>query len=245
MDEALAWLAADWPAPVTIQAGTTTRQGGLSNGAYASLNLAQHVGDDPAIVLQNRARLSTPTPPCWLEQVHSNQVVELTEPLTTPLVADAAFTRQPGIVCVVMTADCLPLLVTDRAGTTVAAIHAGWRGLLNGIIENTLTAMVLPAQELLIWLGPAIGATAYEVGDEVRDSFIQQHAHSAAAFQPTRPGHWLMNIYQLARLRLQQYGVEAIYGGQECTYTDAQRFYSYRRDGVTGRMASLIWINAK
>jgi len=233
----------DWPAPVRVKGLMTTRAGGVSQAPWAGLNLGDHVGDDPERVAANRARLRQhlPAEPGWLKQVHSARVVELgREPNPE---ADAAFTRQPVQVCAVLTADCLPVLFCDRAGSVVAAAHAGWRGLVGGVLEATVAAMQVPPDEVLAWMGAAIGPQAFEVGDEVRQAFVAQHAAASGAFvpQPT-PGKWLADIYQLARIRLEHAGVQAIYGGGRCTYQEAETFYSYRRDGVTGRMASLIWL---
>jgi len=231
----------DWPAPANVRACTTTRQGGVSVGAYASLNLGDHVGDDPAHVTENRARLrrvlALPAEPLWLTQVHGIAVAE-----GQGGCADASVAFAPGTVCTVMTADCLPLLLCDRAGTAVAAVHAGWRGLLAGVIEAAVARLDVPAADLLAWLGPAIGPQSFEVGDEVRTAFMAEDAAASVAFRPTPGGRWLADIYALARLRLVRCGVTAVYGGALCTFSDAARFYSYRRDGVTGRMASLIWL---
>ncbi|MBW8328134.1 MAG: peptidoglycan editing factor PgeF [Thiobacillus sp.] len=222
----------------------TTRAGGVSQAPWASLNLGDHVGDAPAHVAANRARLrqQLPAEPGWLRQVHSARVVELGRAPNPE--ADAAFTREPGQVCAVLTADCLPVLFCDRAGTVVAAAHAGWRGLANGVLEATVAAMQVEPGEILTWMGAAIGSQAFEVGDEVRQAFVAQHAEAAGAFvpQPT-PGKWLADIYHLARIRLDHAGVGMVHGGGRCTFNEAETFYSYRRDGVTGRMAALIWIN--
>jgi len=241
----LHWLQPDWPAANRIGACVSTRQGGVSEGPYASFNLALHVGDDAERVARNRAllkqALGLPAEPVWLEQVHGVQVIDAADPRSSRQ-ADAAFSFQADIVCAVMTADCLPLLLCNRQGSKVAAAHAGWRGLQAGVIEHTVAALQESPDNLLVWLGPAIGADAFEVGDEVKQAFQQQMADAAKAFRPSRPGHWWADIYALARLRLQRLGIGAVYGGGLCTYDDAQRFYSYRRDGDTGRMASLIWI---
>jgi hypothetical protein len=233
----------DWPAPARVKSLMTTRAGGVSQKPWASLNLGDHVGDDPAHVAANRARLrqQLPAEPGWLRQVHSARVVEL-ERESNPD-ADASFTREAGQVCAVLTADCLPVLFCDRAGSVVAAAHAGWRGLADGVLEASVAAMQVPPGEILAWMGAAIGPQAFEVGDEVRQAFVAQHAEASAAFvpQPT-PGKWLADIYQLARIRLNHAGVQAIYGGGRCTYQETETFYSYRRDGVTGRMASLVWL---
>ncbi len=241
------WLTPDWPAPAHIRAATTLRHQGVSQGAWQSWNLATHVHDAAAHVAQNRELLSTqlqlPSEPVWLDQVHSNRVILLDEALASDnLQADGSFTREPGKVCVVMTADCLPVLLTNRAGTEVAAVHAGWRGLAAGVIEKAVQYFQCSADEVLAWFGPAIGPGAFEVGDDVRQAFIQTDPVTEKAFAPGGKGKYLADIYALARQRLHLQGVEAVYGGDHCTYTEAERFYSYRRDHDTGRMASLIWI---
>ncbi|TDY01184.1 peptidoglycan editing factor PgeF [Thiohalophilus thiocyanatoxydans] len=236
------FITPNWAAPPTVQAGTSCRQGGVSLPPYESLNPASHVGDDPAAVAANRARLGLPGEPGWLQQVHGTRVAVLAQNGGIGLEADAACTRTPGVICAVLTADCLPVLLCDRQGREVAAVHAGWRGLSGGVIEAALDAFQAPAGQILAWLGPAIGPDVYEIGEEVRRAFVEPDPDNEAAFTPTRPGHWLMDIYALARRRLQQRGVEQISGGDRCTFTDAERFYSYRRDGVTGRMASVIWL---
>jgi len=250
--DGLQLLQPDWPAPANIHAWSTSRVQGISEAPYDGLNLAQHVGDQPAAVEQNRQHLAQvlalPSSPLWLNQVHGRQVVNaaewvhMGEPGSQPE-ADAAYSLQAAVVCVVMTADCLPLLVCNQRGDKVAAVHAGWRGLAAGVIESTLAALQEPAEELLVWLGPAIGPTAFEVGEDVRQAFIAEDAVTASAFQQNRPGHYLADIYALARRRLQAFGVQAIYGGGYCTFDDADHFYSYRRDGKTGRQASLIWFD--
>ncbi|WP_029133300.1 peptidoglycan editing factor PgeF [Sedimenticola selenatireducens] len=234
-----------WPAPAAVHAVISTRVGGVSLPPFDSLNLADHVGDDPAAVAENRKRLEVvarlPATPIWLNQVHGTRVLDCAGSVTSRE-ADASVTSQPGQVCVVMTADCLPVLFCNRAGSRVAAVHAGWRGLADGVIEAALAGFEGPADQLLAWLGPAIGPDAFEVGPEVRERFLQDDPQAASAFHPGRPGHWLADIYRLARLRLERAGVGFIGGGDYCTVTDIKRFFSYRRDGVTGRMASLIWI---
>lgn len=236
------WLKADWPAPDFIKAGITLRQGGMSVKPYDSFNLATHVGDELAVVNQNRAMLDVPGTPQWLEQVHSTQAVLLPNEETIPK-ADAAYTSEKNIVCTVMTADCLPLLITDQQGSCVAAIHAGWRGLCDGIVEATIKKLPAEPESLLVWLGPAIGPDVYEVGEEVYDAFTKAEPEAKQAFTTTTKGHWLFDIYQLAKLRLNKMGVSHIYGGEHCTLSEEEQFFSYRRDGVTGRMASLIWID--
>jgi YfiH family protein len=245
----LDWIEPDWEAPARVRALCTTRIGGVSRGPYAGLNLADHVGDDPLDVVRNRGllsrRLRLPAEPRWLRQVHGCGVVELTRAGALPA-ADAAVTRQPGQVCAVLTADCMPLLLTDRSGTCVAAVHAGWRGLASGVVEAAVRELAVPPESLLCWLGPAIGPDRFEVGDDVRERFLAQGGEAArAAFRATGTGKWLADLYLLARQRLGGLGVAGVFGGGFCTHRDAQRFYSYRRDGVTGRMASLIWIGAE
>ena len=236
------WLKADWPAPDFIKAGTTLRQGGVSVKPYDSFNLATHVGDELSAVQQNRAMLQVPNEPQWLEQIHSTRAVLLPSEDIIPQ-ADSVYTSQKKIVCAVMTADCLPLLITDKQGSCVAAIHAGWRGLCDGIIEATIKKLPVEPESLLVWLGPAIGPDVYEVGQEVYDAFINVEAKAKESFTDVSDGHWLFDIYQLATLRLNKMGVSHIYGGEHCTLSEEKDFFSYRRDGVTGRMASLIWID--
>ncbi len=236
-------IVPDWLVPPRVQSLMTTREGGVSGAPWASLNLGDHVGDDPVHVAANRARLrqQLPTEPVWLKQVHRARVVELGGESNPE--ADASFTRKAGQVCAVLTADCLPVLFCDRAGSVVAAAHAGWRGLAEGVLEATVAAMQVPPGDVLAWMGAAIGPQTFEVGDEVRQAFVERHPEAADAFvpQPT-PGKWLADIYQLARIRLRHAGVQAVYGGGRCTFNEADSFYSYRRDGVTGRMAALVWI---
>lgn len=238
------FLVPDWPAPTHVRAVQTSRFGGVSRAPWESLNLGEHVGDNPASVSENRSRLRRQLPgePVWLTQVHGNSAVDAAE-VTKGYAADAIYSRQPGQVCAVMTADCLPVLLTDRAGSVVAAAHAGWRGLAAGILENTLAALEIQPGQALAWLGPAIGPQAFEVGDEVRAVFLAQDPAAGAAFRTLGGGKWLADIYALARLRLAAAGVIAISGGEYCTFTDSRRFFSYRRDGLTGRMASMIWID--
>lgn len=232
----------DWPAPANVRGLMTTREGGVSGAPWASFNLGDHVGDDPACVAANRARLRErlPAEPGWLRQVHSARVLELGGEANAE--ADAAFSREKGQVCAVLTADCLPVLFCDRAGSVVAAAHAGWRGLAGGVLEATVAAMRVDPGEILAWMGAAIGPQAFEVGDEVRRIFVGQHPEAASAFVPHAPGKWLADIYRLARIRLNAVGVEAVYGGGRCTFSEGEVFFSYRRDGVTGRMASLVWL---
>lgn len=236
------WLTPDWPAPANVRACVTTRAGGVSLAPFDSLNLGDHVEDDPQAVSANRLLLTSQLhcQPAWLRQVHGVQVVEADPAQVAE--ADASWSATPGIASAVLTADCLPALFCDRAGTRVAAAHAGWRGLAGGVLEATLDALALPAQEVLVWLGPAIGPQAFEVGAEVREVFLASHAEASQAFRPSvNTGKFLADIYQLARIRLAARGVAAVYGGGFCTVSDA-RFYSYRRAARTGRFASLIWL---
>ena len=257
------WIIPNWPAPARVRCLFTTRHGGVSQGAYASLNLGDHVGDDAQAVAENRARLAAqlPASPKWLQQVHGTTVLDasaLSDSVQAPE-ADALLARQAGKVCAVLTADCLPVLLCDKSATVVAAVHAGWRGLQAGVLEQTIAAMACPGDQIMAYLGPAIGPEAFEVGDEVRDAFIAANRDATVAFKAlssaeNRPlaahalenegnsGKWLANIYLLARQRLARLGVDAVYGGDYCTVREAERFFSYRRDGVTGRMAALIWL---
>ena len=241
------WIVPDWPVTAAVHAVTTTRQGGVSQGCYASMNPADHVDDDPAAVSANRKILQQvlelPAPPVWLQQVHGTAVVNAAT-VSGSVSADAAWSAQAGVVCAVLTADCLPVLLADDTGQCVAAVHAGWRGLLAGVIEQAVITMERPGERLLAWLGPAIGPAAFQVGDEVREAFMAHDLPAAGAFRPGPDGRWLADLYQLARQRLANCGVTAVYGGDYCSYTDAERFFSYRRDGVTGRMATLIWLDA-
>jgi polyphenol oxidase len=236
------WITPDWPAPANIHAATTLRTGGVSTSPYDSLNPATHVGDDIDCVRENRQRIKTmlalPTEPVWLEQIHSNYVINAAQ-ATSLQQADASYSNTENVVCAVMTADCLPLLICSTDGKTCAAIHAGWRGLLAGIISNTITA--LATTEVLVWLGPAIGAACFEVGAEVRTAFVTKSAAFDSAFTHTSHDKYLADIYQLARIELAALGIHAVYGGDFCTVTQQERFYSYRRDIQTGRMATLIW----
>ena len=233
----------DWPAPANVHAIQTTRLGGFSRAPYESLNLGDHVNDNPIIVSKNRQLLNAylPTEPVWLNQVHGVRVINaaLSSCLES---ADAAFTSKVNTVCVTMTADCLPVLLCDQAGTIVAAVHAGWRSLCDGVIEATLKAMQVEGRHLMAWLGPAIGPQAFEVGSEVRAQFIAQEAESAQAFVPMGE-KWLGDLYKIATQRLYALGVTQIYGGNLCTYTDKSRFFSFRRDGDTGRMGTFIWLS--
>ena len=237
------WITANWPAPANIHAFTTLRTGGVSLGGFSSLNPADHVNDNLQHVLTNRQcirdMLCLPAEPVWLQQTHSVQVV-CADQVTDCPEADASYTDKKNIVCCVLTADCLPVLLCDQQGAVIAAIHAGWRGLLNGIIENTVLNM--PDSRILAWLGPAIGAQCFEVGDDVRSDFINNSAQFDSAFQKQLTGKYLADIYQIARILLNNVGVQQIYGGGYCTVTDKERFFSYRRDSQAGRMATLIWM---
>ena len=218
----------------------------MSQGAFSSMNPADHVGDDPEAVAGNRARLqqllALPAGPAWLQQVHGTKVVDAAAASGTPQ-ADASYTCSPGVVCAVLTADCLPLLLSDRAGECVAAVHAGWRGLAAGVIEQAVLALQRPGADLLAWLGPAISPAAYRVGDEVRDTFVAHDGRAVAAFAAAAGGGWQADLYRLARQRLEDCGVMDVYGGRHCSYGEAGRFFSYRRDGACGRMATLIWLS--
>lgn len=233
----------DWPAPAGVRALQTTRLGGTSSAPYDSLNLGDHVGDLPLAVARNRMLLNSllPSEPVWLEQVHGTHVVDAGVAACLPQ-ADACIARHRSAVCVVMTADCLPLLLCDRQGKVVSAVHAGWKGLAAGVVEAAVRAMQVPPGDMLAWLGPAIGPHAFEVGEEVRAAFIDAQPQASSAFVPGRPGKWFADLYALARLRLNALGITGIYGGGHCTYRERERFFSYRRDGATGRMGSFIWL---
>jgi polyphenol oxidase len=246
-----AWLEPDWPAPPGIRAAATLRAGGVSPPPWHALNLGDHVGDDPARVAANRRllgeALGLPEAPAWLSQVHGREVLRL-EGATLPAerVADGAVTGRPGRVLAVLTADCLPVLFCSADGRRIGVAHAGWRGLADGVLEATFAALGAPAAEVLAWIGPGIGAAAYEVGAEVRDACLAAWADAAESFAPGRPGRWQFDLAGLARRRLEALGLAAVHGGQWCTYADPARFYSHRRDGAagpTGRMATLLWID--
>ena len=237
----------DWPAPANVNAAVTVRAaGGASIDGYEDFNLADHVGDDPERVRTNRERLinqlQLPGEPYWLEQVHGSNAVNL-EAVSGPVKADAAFTCRVGQVATVMTADCLPVLLADRSGGCVAAVHGGWRGLAAGVISETVAAMGVSPDQLIAWLGPGISQGAYEVDATVRDAFVALDAEHAGCFLENRRQRWQANLYALARRLLTASGVKAIYGGGFCTFYDERRFYSYRRQGTCGRMASLIWLS--
>jgi YfiH family protein len=235
-----------WPAPPGVRAAFTLRGGGVSAPPYDSLNLGTHVGDAPTAVAENRRRvraaLALPAEPSWLEQVHGTGVVELNATAhTSAPAADGIIARAAGVVAVVQVADCLPVLFAARDGSVVAAAHAGWRGLAAGVLGATVARTGVPAAQLLAWLGPAIGAAHFEVGAEVRAAFLAHDARAAAAFAPNARGRWQCDLNLLARQRLEDAGVGAVFGGDWCTYADGERFFSYRRDGRCGRMAALIW----
>lgn len=233
----------DWPAPPGVRALSTTRLGGVSAAPWAGFNLGDHVGDDPAAVSANRLALGRglPAQPVWLRQVHGTRCVDAAL-AAGEVVADASFTRQRGVVCAVMTADCLPVLLCDDDATVVGVVHAGWRGLVGGVVEATVAAMEVPGGRLMAWLGPAIGPRAFEVGGEVREAFIARDPAAALGFVAAPGGKWLCDIHRLARQRLAGAGVHRFTGADFCTVSDPSRFFSYRRDGITGRMASLVWL---
>jgi len=242
-------LLPEWPAPARVHAFTTLRgPAGASIAPFDGFNLGTRCGDDSAIVARNRdalvEHLHVPSRPRWLRQVHGATVATCGDDacIDEPE-ADAAVTSSPGVVLAILTADCMPVLFCSDDGSTIGAAHAGWRGLSAGVLENTVASMRTPSERILAWLGPAAGPFAYEVGDEVRSAFVDTNPRASSAFAPTRPGHWLCDLYALARLRLAAVGVTRISGGGLCTISDPQRFYSHRRDRISGRMATLIWIN--
>jgi polyphenol oxidase len=241
------WLEADWPVPPKVRVVSTLRGDelvGVSKAPYASLNLGDHVGDDPEAVAENRRRLRAaaelPAEPVWLTQVHGANVADL-DGAAREGPADAAIARRPGKVCAILTADCLPVLFASDSGDVVAAAHAGWRGLAAGVIPATLRALDVPAARLLVWLGPAISLNHFEVGAEVREAFLNSDSQAGAAFRANSRGRFMADLAMLARRQLNGLGVNRIYGGGECTYADADRYFSHRRDGVTGRQTTLIW----
>ncbi len=240
-------LAPEWPQlPSRVHAYSTTRHGGVSQKPYNSLNLGDHVGDDPLHVAENRRIIcelaNVPNAPCWLEQVHGTRVLTLDGSRQSDCKADASYTRTPGEVCVVMTADCLPVLFSSDEGTEVAAAHAGWRGLCDGVLENTLSHFQADTASISVWLGPAIGPRQFEVGAEVREKFIAHHEQTAQAFIP-HGEKYLADIYHLAQIRLEMAGITRIYGGEYCTVSEPEVFFSYRREREAGRMASFIWFS--
>ncbi|MEW6168079.1 MAG: peptidoglycan editing factor PgeF [Pseudomonadota bacterium] len=237
----------DWPAPPRVRAVQTLRGGGVSAPPFDTLNLAAHVGDAAEAVATNRQRLrralQLPSEPVWLQQVHGTEVVELRSADAGTPCADGAWTSVPGVVCAVLSADCLPVLLAASDGSIVAAVHAGWRGLAAGVLEAAVAALPVPPARLRACFGAAIGPQAYEVGADVHAAFVSDDATAGACFVAVRRGHWLADLYGLARLRLQRAGVVSIHGGGRCSYRSAERYFSHRRDGVCGRMASLIWIS--
>ncbi|MCU0805246.1 MAG: peptidoglycan editing factor PgeF [Burkholderiales bacterium] len=241
----MAFIRPDWPVPARVRALATTRAGGASSAPFASLNLGDHVGDDPAHVAQNRALLARvlPRAPLWLAQVHGTRVVEAEGAEGVPT-ADAAVAHSAGAVLAVLTADCLPVLLAARDASAIGIAHAGWRGLASGVVEAAVARMNVAPSRVVAWLGPAIGQGAFEVGDEVRETFVAQDVGAGSAFTRGKPGKWQADLETLARRRLAAAGVGEIHGGGYCTFTDSERFFSFRRDGRTGRMATLIWLEA-
>jgi YfiH family protein len=270
------WITPDWPAPANVKAAATLRTRGVSEGAFSSLNLGSHVGDDPAAVAENRrllkAALKLPAEPTWLNQVHGIAVADASEAVaasskaadldsstvadassmsaraegampTEPPTADASVALRRGAVCVVMTADCLPVLFCDRAGSRVGAAHAGWRGLAGGVLGATIKSLDVPPSQLMAWLGPAIEQAAFEVGDEVREAFLKLSPENASAFEQNPRGRWQADLYQLARNELMRLGITAIHGGGFECFADSKRFFSYRRESRTGRIATLVWLD--
>ncbi len=236
-------IVPDWPAPARVRALVTTRAGGASSGRYSSFNLGARVGDDTLAVRHNRALLRelVPGEPVWMRQAHGTRVIDAARAARHEE-ADGAVARAPGAVCVVLTADCLPVLLCDREGGAVGIAHAGWRGLAGGVIESVVTAMDVAPRRLIAWLGPGIGRDAYEVGRDVHDAFVASDKDAAQAFAPSGAGKYKADLDALARRRLEKCGVGEVHGGAFCTHRDSERFFSHRRDGVTGRMASLIWL---
>ena len=247
MTALLEFIRPDWSAPSRVNAVTTIRASGVSAAPWDSFNLADHVGDAISAVTENRRRLvdtlQLPTSPNWLRQVHGTNVV--VDRWLPGCVGDAAYAQRTGVVCAVLTADCLPLLMCDQTGTQIAAVHAGWRGLAAGVIEATLERFSGDRADIMVWFGPAIGPTAFEVGEDVVEALTATDPDARRAFAPCGSSRWLADLYALARQRLRGGGVTQIYGGEWCTFSDPHRFYSFRRDGVTGRMASLIWLTGK
>ena len=244
-----AWIDADWPTPPGVRGLTTLRGGdGVSKAPFDRLNLGLRCGDDPADAARNRALLARwldlPSAPHWLQQVHGTGVLRLNAPPEGDAepVADAAVTSVPGVVLAILTADCLPVLFAARDGSELGAAHAGWRGLAAGVLESTVSSLRTPASRLVAWLGPAAGPMHYEIGAEVRDAFLDRDAGASAAFAGTRPGHWRVDLPALARRRLAAVGVTAVHGGDRCTIGEPGHFFSHRRDGRSGRMATLAWI---
>ncbi|WP_432454284.1 MULTISPECIES: peptidoglycan editing factor PgeF [unclassified Agarivorans] len=235
----------EWPCPPNVRAIFSDRLGGVSQAPFDSFNLGDHVGDARRAVQQNRVAFQAEMPDqvCWLKQIHSTQVVDASLSGSQMAEADASVSDQPGAVCVVMTADCLPILLCDKQGRVVAAVHAGWRGLANGIIENTIAKMKVAPKQVMAWMGPAIGPSAFEVGEEVKQAFVDSHSEAYLAFTPSNKANkYFADIFMLAEQRLTQAGLTAVYSERCCTYRSAQQFYSYRREGLTGRMAAAIWL---
>ncbi len=244
----LDWIVPGWPAPPNVRALMTTRNGGISTGLCATMNVAGNNADDPSRVEHNKQLLRSiiDVEPRWLSQVHGTDVAVIDAPASAgPVVADAAIATTRGVAAAVRVADCLPVLFCDRGGTRVAAAHAGWRGLAAGVLERTVEAMQVAPSEIVVWMGPAIGSQAFEVGDDVRDAFIARDPASSAAFAPypRRSGKWLADLFALATQRLRSAGVESIHGGGECTVSNPARYFSYRRDKSPGRMAALVWLD--
>ncbi|MHA7841454.1 MAG: peptidoglycan editing factor PgeF [Gammaproteobacteria bacterium] len=247
--KAMGWINASWPAPPNVRAGTTTRYEGYSLGQYAHFNVGDHVGDNPTAVAANRAKLKAmlglTVEPCWLQQIHGNRLVEAQSTYQAPPTADGSYTQQCHRIPVVVTADCLPILLCNTAGTFVAALHGGWRSLANGIITSAVQQAIycnIAPQHLLVWLGPAIGPEVFQVGAEVRHTFLQNQPFLAEAFQADGKTRYVASLYHIARQQCNALGITDIYGGHYCTYSDNHHFYSYRRHKNTGRMASLIWL---
>ena len=242
----LEWLTPEWPVPPGVRAISSWRGGGLSVAPFESLNLGGHVGDRPEAVAENRRRLCTaarvPAEPVWLSQQHGAGVLDLDASGDAGRIADASFTRRPGRVCAILTADCLPVLFASDSGGAVAAAHAGWRGLTAGVIEATVQALAVPPQSLLAWLGPGIGRAHFEIGPEVREALLSRDPEAGHAFELNARGRYLADLVLLAQRRLERLGIERIYGGDACTYASPGRYFSHRRDGRTGRQATLIWL---
>ena len=239
------YITANWPAPKNIFCITTTRVGGVSKNEYSSLNLGGHVKDEESNVDKNRnlllEELKLPNSPIWLEQIHGSAILSLGTKTPSDNTADAAYTNEVGVVCAVLTADCLPVVFCDQKGKHIAVAHGGWRGLVSGVLENTLQKFPIAHKEIMCWLGPAIGPNKFEVSKELVEEFIEKDTKHYNAFQNQQNGKYLANIYQIAKNILTKKGVTKVYGGEYCTYSESDKFYSYRRDGETGRMATLIW----
>jgi YfiH family protein len=242
----MAWILPDWPAHPKVRALSTQRRGGVSAAPFESLNLGAHVGDSAEAVAENRRRLYTaarlPSEPVWLSQQHGTNVLDLDRAPDAAVGADAATTHGPGRVCAILTADCLPVLLASESGAGVAAAHAGWRGLAAGVIEATVRALALPPPSLLAWVGPGIGRAHFEIGAEVRDELLRADPQAQAAFEQNARGRYMADLAALARRRLERLGVARIYGGDTCTYAAPEDYFSHRRDGRTGRQATLIWL---